>query len=334
MADNTELNTGSGGNIIRDVEKAGAKTQVILLDIGGLGVESLFTGEVSVSNFPASQAVTGTFFQATQPVSAAALPLPTGAATEAGNLATIAAKDFATSAKQDTGNTSLSTIAGKDFATQATLALVSTAAKQDTGNTSLSSIDGKTPALGQALAADSVPVVLTSAQLATLTPLSSVTANAGSNLNTSLLALEAGGNLATIAGKDFATQTTLALIKAKTDNIPPIGQAVMAASTPVVIASDQGAIPITGSISATSAATASSIPPSYSEGVSNALSQDLAGNTRVSDRSNNEYRSDTNDLLRLILREMWCLRMGFMRELRDMPDPNEYEFNNPLDTIQ
>jgi len=47
----------------------------------------------------------------------------------------------------------------------------------------------------------------------------SVTANAGLNLNTSLLALEAGGNLATIAIKDFATQTTLALIKAKTDNI-------------------------------------------------------------------------------------------------------------------
>ena len=33
-------------------------------------------------------------------------------------------------------------------------------------------------------------------------------------------ALETGGNLATIAGKDFATQTTLAAIKAKTDNIP------------------------------------------------------------------------------------------------------------------
>jgi hypothetical protein len=47
----------------------------------------------------------------------------------------------------------------------------------------------------------------------------SVTANAGTNLNTSALALEAG-NLATIAAKDFATQTTLALIKAKTDNIP------------------------------------------------------------------------------------------------------------------
>lgn len=46
-----------------------------------------------------------------------------------------------------------------------------------------------------------------------------MTANAGTNLNTSTLALESGGNLATIAGKDFATQTTLALIKAKTDNI-------------------------------------------------------------------------------------------------------------------
>lgn len=40
------------------------------------------SGSVSVSNFPATQAVTGTFWQATQPVSAASLPLPSGAATE------------------------------------------------------------------------------------------------------------------------------------------------------------------------------------------------------------------------------------------------------------
>lgn len=45
------------------------------------------------------------------------------------------------------------------------------------------------------------------------------TANAGTNLNTSLLALESGGNLASLVAKDFATQTTLALIKAKTDNL-------------------------------------------------------------------------------------------------------------------
>jgi hypothetical protein len=66
--------------------------------------------------------VSGTFWQATQPVSLASLPLPTGAATEV----------------------------------------------------TLASIDAKTPALGQALAAGSVPVVLTAAQLSTLTPLSSV----------------------------------------------------------------------------------------------------------------------------------------------------------------
>jgi hypothetical protein len=58
-----------------------------------------------------------------------------------GKFTTLNAKDFATSAKQDTGNSSLSSIDGKfttlnavDFAT---------AAKQDTGNSSLSSIDGK-----------------------------------------------------------------------------------------------------------------------------------------------------------------------------------------------
>lgn len=42
------------------------------------------------------------------------------------------------------------------------------AANQVTGNTSLDSIDDKTPALGQALAAASVPVVLTALQLAAL----------------------------------------------------------------------------------------------------------------------------------------------------------------------
>jgi hypothetical protein len=76
----------------------------------------------------------------TQPISAAALPLPAGA---------------------------------------------STSALQTTGNTSLNSIDTKTPALGQAVAASSVPVVLTAAQLSTLTPLTSVqvTQTSGANLH-------------------------------------------------------------------------------------------------------------------------------------------------------
>lgn len=120
--------------------------------------------------------VTGTFWQATQPISAAALPLPTGA---------------------------------------------STAANQTTGNTSLASIDGKVTACNTAA------VVVASG---------SVTANAGTNLNTSALALETGGNLATIAGKDFATQTTLAALNAK---LPSLGQALAAASVPVVLTAAQ-----------------------------------------------------------------------------------------------
>lgn len=50
-----------------------------------------------------------------------------------------------------------------------------TSAKQDTGNTSIANIDTKTPALGQALAAASVPVVLTAAQLTTITPPAAIT---------------------------------------------------------------------------------------------------------------------------------------------------------------
>jgi uncharacterized small protein (DUF1192 family) len=53
---------------------------------------------VGITNFPATQAVTGTFWQTTQPISAASLPLPTGAATDAG---------------QTTGNTSLASIDAK-----------------------------------------------------------------------------------------------------------------------------------------------------------------------------------------------------------------------------
>lgn len=64
----------------------------------------------------------------------------------------------------------------------------------------------------------------------------SVVANAGTNLNTSLLALEAGGNLATIAGKDFATQTTLSAINTK---VPALGQALAASSVPVVMTAAQ-----------------------------------------------------------------------------------------------
>jgi hypothetical protein len=62
MADNTTINSGAG-DAIRDIDKGGIKTQVMLMDLGGAGAESLLSSTnplpVTVSNFPASQAVTG-----------------------------------------------------------------------------------------------------------------------------------------------------------------------------------------------------------------------------------------------------------------------------------
>jgi len=92
---------------------------------------------------------------------------------------------------------------------------LATGAGQTTGNNSLSSIDTKIPAQGQALAAASTPVVLTAAQLTTLTPPAAITNFAN----------ETGGNLATV--------------KTNTDKIPAQGQALAASSTPVVLTAAQ-----------------------------------------------------------------------------------------------
>jgi hypothetical protein len=77
MADNTTLPIPPGatsGDVVRDIDRAGVKTQVVQLDIGGAAAESLVTGTLPVS---------GTFFQATQPVSIAASVAVTGPLTDA-----------------------------------------------------------------------------------------------------------------------------------------------------------------------------------------------------------------------------------------------------------
>jgi hypothetical protein len=137
---------------------------------------------------------------------------------------------------------------------------------QDSGVDKLGSIDSKIPTVGQKPEAQSLPTVLPATQVAALTPPSNagyaldtsinsllkpastlaavttvgsvtaitnalpagtnsigqVTANAGTNLNTSALALESGGNLASINTK-----------------LPAQGQALAAASLPVVLPASQ-----------------------------------------------------------------------------------------------
>ena len=120
-------------------------------------------------------------------VTVVASALPTGASTGA-----LQTAGNASLASIDTKLTSPLTVTGPLTDTQLRASAVpvsvsslplptgaATAANQATQIASLSSIDGKTPALGQALAAGSVPVVLTASQITALTPLSTVTANQG-----------------------------------------------------------------------------------------------------------------------------------------------------------
>lgn len=71
MANNTTLNPGTGGDVVRSLDKGGVKTPVFTLDLGGSGAESLLAGSVPVTGtfWQTTQPVSGTFWQTTQPVS-------------------------------------------------------------------------------------------------------------------------------------------------------------------------------------------------------------------------------------------------------------------------
>jgi hypothetical protein len=101
MADNTTLNLGTGGDVIATDDIGGVKypigkvafgpldtatlvTSAVGLPVNVLNTSIAVTGPLTDAQLRASAVpVSGTFFQATQPISAAALPLPAGAATEA-----------------------------------------------------------------------------------------------------------------------------------------------------------------------------------------------------------------------------------------------------------
>lgn len=102
----------------------------------------------------------------------------------------------------------------------------------------------KIPAQGQALAAASMPVVLTAAQITTLTPLTAVQANAGTNLNTSLLALESGGNLATLAGTVTSARAAVNPISGQA-GVQGAAGASTALTQRVAIATDANAVAAT-----------------------------------------------------------------------------------------
>ena len=183
---------GTAGTPAADVISVQGVASMTALKVDGSAVTQPVSdggGSLTIDGTVTANAGSGTFA-----VSAAALPLPSGASTES---------------KQDTGNTSLAAI---DAKLGGTLAVSATTLPLPSG----AATSAKQPALGSAGSASSD--VLTVQGIASMTALKvdgsavtqpvsgSITANAGTNLNTSALALESGGNLAAI--------------KAKTDNIP------------------------------------------------------------------------------------------------------------------
>jgi hypothetical protein len=247
------------------------------LDLVRLAVESIDTKipALGQATMAASLPVAIASDQTALTVSVSSSALPTGAATEA-TLSTLNGKVTAC----NTGAVVVSSSAlPTGAATQATLSTVSstltqanvyqasmdsylyaidyniqniiaTVAGQTTGNNSLSSIDTKTPALGQATMANSSPVVIASNQ--TAVPVSASSLPLPTGAATSANQTTANSSLSSIDGK-----------------LNSLGQKAMTASMPVVIASDQGAIPISGSITASPGTSSTSSVTSVASSASN-----------------------------------------------------------------
>lgn len=163
---------------VTDITLSHTNDSVRLGDGGSNLATVTATGALKVDNSGVTQPVSGTFYQATQPVSLASAPTTpvTGTfwqATQPVSLASAPTTPVTGTFWQATQPISGTVTANAGSGTQAVSAAAlplpsgaSTSAKQDTGNTSVGNIDTKTPALGQALMAASSPVVIASNQSA------------------------------------------------------------------------------------------------------------------------------------------------------------------------
>lgn len=155
----------------------------------------------------------------------ASLPLPTGAST---------------SANQTTGNTSLASIDSKITAVNTGAVVVSSSALPTGAATS-----AKQPALGTAGTASAD--VLTVQGITSMTPLKVDNSANTQPISASSLPLPTG---AATSANQTTGNSSLSTIATNTGNIPSKGQATMANSTPVAIASDQSAVAVSGTVTA------------------------------------------------------------------------------------
>jgi hypothetical protein len=243
MADNINVTPGVGAVIAAD-EIAGALHQRIKLTLGADGSND---GDVSSSNPLPISLPSGASTSALQTTGNSSLASLDGKAPNLGQATMVASVPVVIASNQtsipssQSGSWTVVADAGSGTfnVSASTLPLPSgaaTSALQTSGNASLTSIDNKTPALGQALAAASVPVVLTSSQLSTLTPLSSVSvSNFPATQAVSAVSLPLPSGAATSALQTTGN-TSLSSIDVKT---PSLGQALSSASVPVVLPAAQ-----------------------------------------------------------------------------------------------
>jgi hypothetical protein len=258
-----------------------SNTTIAVTNAGTFAVQATQAGTWNIgtlSTITNPVAVTGTFFQATQPVSIATMPTTpvTGPLTDAELRATpvpISGTVAISGTIPISGTVTANQGTSPWVVSAASLPLptgASTSALQTSGNASLVSIDSKLtspltvtgPLTDTQLRATPVPISGTVAFSNTTIAVTqstspwvisgSVTANAGTNLNTSLLALESGGNLATI--------------KTNTDNL-----ALAQAST---TSGQKGNLPL-GAVTTDA--------PTYTTAQSNPLSLTTKGGLRTSE---------------------------------------------------
>lgn len=190
-----------------------------------------------------------------------------GLATEvtlAALLAAFNAEDFATETTLASIDGTVTTIAGLDFATQTTLAALLAAfnAEDFATETTSAAILAALPALTAGLATEATLAAI-GVNVAAIAAEDFATETTSQAILAAIFALPLGtlateatlaSLLAAFNAEDFATETTLATRLADatfTSRINTLGQKTSAASTPVVLASDQSPIPVTGAAAGT-----------------------------------------------------------------------------------
>ena len=227
------------GPITQVVAKSTPTQPASVVDADNITLQATLKGELYVKHVD-SLAVTGTFWQATQPISASSLPLPTGAATET-TLSAIDTKLAGTAKVKIWDGTNVADIFSLTNSNAVSVAIVDATGDQVTsfgGGVQYQEADVDTSITGTAILWEDSGDTLRAVSAAKPLPVSAAS-----------LPLPTGAS----------TESTLSAMSGK---LPAsLGQKTAANSMSVVLASDQGSVAVTGTFwQATQPISASSLP--------------------------------------------------------------------------